>query len=191
MDEIRPILAGRSDFVLVTMAAGLTMQNISDMAGGSYPVIRIMPNTPARIGKGTILYDYNDLCSSQDVEQFLSALQYAGWVEQLKESLIDAGSAVSGSGPAYAAMFMEAMADGGVACGLPRASAIRFAAQTLIGTAEMLLESGDHPGVIKDAVCSPGGSTIQGVRALEQGGMRGAVMECIIATWLKNKEFIK
>jgi len=150
-----------------------------------------MPNTPARSGKGTILYDYNDLCSSQDVEQFLSALQYAGWVEQLKESLIDAGSAVSGSGPAYAAMFMEAMADGGVACGLPRASAIRFAAQTLIGTAEMLLESGDHPGVIKDAVCSPGGSTIQGVRALEQGGMRGAVMECIIATWLKNKEFIK
>ena len=191
LGALKPILEVRTDCVLVTMAAGMTMQQIAGLVGGGYPVIRIMPNTPARIGKGVIQYDWNDRCVRADVEEFLAILAHAGWVSHLPERLIDAGSAVSGSGPAFAAMFIEAMADGGVLCGLPRQTAMEFAAQTLIGTAELMLQSGDHPGRMKDAVCSPGGSTIQGIRALEKGGFRSAVTEAIIATWEKNKEFAK
>ena len=191
LGALRPILEVRTDCVLVTMAAGMTMQQIANLVGGGYPVIRIMPNTPARIGKGVIQYDWNDRCQKADVEQFLSVLGAAGHVSHLPERLIDAGSAVSGSGPAFAAMFIEAMADGGVICGLPRQTAMEYAARTLIGTAELMLQSGDHPGKMKDAVCSPGGSTLQGVRALEKGAFRSAVTEAIIATWEKNKEFAK
>ncbi len=191
LGQLKPILEVRTDCVLVTMAAGLTMQNIAAMVGGGYPVIRIMPNTPAKIGKGVIQYDFNDRCQRADVEEFLEAMKEAGWLHPLPERLIDAGSAVSGSGPAFAAMFLEALADGGVACGLPRRDALEYAAQMLLGTAQLMLESGDHPGKMKDAVCSPGGSTIQGVRALEQGGFRSAVTEAVIATYQKNKEFIK
>ena len=189
--ELKPILEVRTDCVLVTMAAGLTMNSISCMVGGGYPVIRIMPNTPAKIGRGVIQYDYNERVLKEDVAEFLKAMEPAGLVDHLPEKLIDAGSAVSGSGPAFISMFMEAMADAGVACGLPRAKAVEYAAQTMIGTAQLMLSSGAHPGAMKDAVCSPGGSTIQGVRALEQNGFRSAVMEAIIATWEKNKEFAK
>ena len=171
--------------------AASTKEQIANLVGGGYPVIRIMPNTPARIGQGVIQYDWNDRCQRSDVEQFLSVLGAAGHVSHLPERLIDAGSAVSGSGPAFAAMFIEAMADGGVICGLPRQTAMEYAARTLIGTAELMLQSGDHPGKMKDAVCSPGGSTIQGVRALEKGGFRSAVTEAVVATWEKNKEFAK
>ena len=191
LGALRPILEVRTDCVLVTMAAGMTMQQIANLVGGGYPVIRIMPNTPARIGKGVIQYDWNDRCREEDVEEFLKILDSAGHVSHLPEKLIDAGSAVSGSGPAFVAMFIEAMADGGVICGLPRATAMEYAARTLIGTAELMLQSGDHPGKMKDAVCSPGGSTLQGVRALEKGAFRSAVTEAIIATWEKNKEFAK
>jgi pyrroline-5-carboxylate reductase len=138
-----------------------------------------------------IQYDWNDRVRKEDLEVFLAAMQPAGLVDHVPERLIDAGSAVAGSGPAFVSMFVEALADGGVACGLPRAKAVEYAAQTLIGTARLMLESGDHPGAMKDAVCSPGGSTIQGVRKLEQGGFRSAIMEAVIATWEKNKEFIK
>ena len=191
LGDLRPILEVRTDCILVTMAAGMTMQQIAGLVGGGYPVIRIMPNTPARIGKGVIQYDWNDRCRKEDVEEFLAAMGQAGWLSHLPEKLIDAGSAVSGSGPAFAAMFMEAMADGGVICGLPRATALEYAARTLIGTAELMLQTGDHPGKMKDAVCSPGGSTLQGVRALEKGGFRSAITEAIVATWEKNKEFSK
>ena len=189
--ELKPILEVRTDCVLVTMAAGLTMQNICSMVGGGYPVIRIMPNTPAKIGQGVILYDYNDRVRGEDVTEFLAAMESAGVLDHLPEHLVDAGSAVSGSGPAFVSVFVEAMADAGVACGLPRAKAVEYAARTLLGTAQLMLDSGAHPGQMKDAVCSPGGSTIQGIRKLEQGGFRGAVMEAVIATCEKNKEFIK
>ena len=189
--ELKPILEVRTDCVLVTMEAGLTMNNTACMVGGGYPVIRIMPNTPAKIGQGVILYDYNDRVLKEDVDTFLKAMEPAGMVDHLPEKLIDAGSAVSGSGPAFVSMFIEALADAGVACGLPRTKAVEYAAQTLIGTSRLMLSSGSHPGAMKDAVCSPGGSTIQGVRRLEQGGFRGAVMEAVIATCEKNKEFIK
>ena len=189
--ELKPILEVRTDCILVTMAAGLTMQNIANMVGGGYPVIRIMPNTPARIGQGVILYDANDRVREEDLAQFLTAMTPAGLLDRLPEKLIDAGSAVAGSGPAFISLFIEALADGGVACGLPRAKAMEYAAQMVAGTAALMLQSHDHPGVMKDAVCSPGGSTIQGIRKLEQGGLRSAVMEAVIATYEKNKEFIK
>ncbi len=189
--EIAPVLKARDDrFVLVTVAAGLTMSTIQEMAGGNYPVIRLMPNTPAAIGKGMILY-----CSTKthldEMVTFLHMLKEAGRFDELPENLIDAGSSVSGCGPAFAYMFMEALADGGVACGLPRAKAMEYAAQMLAGSAEMVLKSGEHPGALKDAVCSPAGSTIQGVRALEAGGFRGTIFEAVVAAYDKTKELGK
>lgn len=191
LTQLKPIIQVRTDAVLVTMAAGLTMDSISAMVGGGYPVIRIMPNTPASVGKGVVLYDANDRVSGADLEEFLQAMAPAGMLDRLPERLIDAGSAVAGCGPAFAALFLEALADGGVACGLSRDKAVTYAAQMLAGTAELLLQSGQHPGQLKDAVCSPGGTTIQGVRALEKNGLRGAVMEAVIAAYEKNKEFAK
>ena len=111
----------------------------------------------------------------------------SGLVEELNEELMDAATGVTGCGPAFAAMFVEALADGAVTCGLPRAQAIRCAAQMMKGTAELLLETGEHPGALKDRVCSPAGSTIQGVRALEKSAFRSAVTEAVIASW--EKEF--
>jgi len=187
LTSIRPVLAERkSRFVLVTMAAGLTMERIRAMAGVECPVIRIMPNTPCAIGEGILLYACDGSVTPEEEAEFLSAMSAAGRVAPLAEHLINAGSTISGSAPAFAAMFMEALADGAVACGLPRAAAMEYAAQMLVGTAKLYLESGQHPGAMKDAVCSPGGSTIQGVRALEAGGFRSAVTEAIIATYEKN-----
>ncbi|MBR0319631.1 MAG: pyrroline-5-carboxylate reductase [Clostridia bacterium] len=188
LQPLQAVLANRSRVVLVTMAAGLTMQRIRELAGGNYPVIRIMPNTPSLVGAGVIQYDMTDDVLPEEKEAFLHALAPAGMLDPLPEKLIDAGSALSGCGPAFCAMFMEALADGGVSCGLPRKKALEYAAQTLLGTAKLMLETGDHPGRMKDNVTSPGGSTIQGVRALEKGGMRSAVMEAVIAAYEKNKD---
>ena len=192
LEGIAPILKARGErFILVTMAAGLTMQQISEMAMGDYPVIRIMPNTPCAVGAGVILYDSNELVTDEELTEFTDALSGAGMLDQLDEHLIDAGSAVAGCGPAFAALFIEALADGGVTCGLPRAKALRYAAQMLEGTARLMLMTGQHPGAMKDAVCSPGGSTIAGVRALEQGGLRAAAMNAVIAADQRNKELGK
>lgn len=189
LTQLRPVLAARQDrFLLVTMAAGLNIKTIQELAGGDYPVIRIMPNTPASIGEGMILYACGEGVSDEEERLFLDAMAGAGRFSALPERLIDAGSAVSGCGPAFADLFLEALADGGVACGLPRAQAMELAAQMLAGSAKLVLESGRHPGVLKDAVCSPGGSTIQGVRALEQAGFRGTVMEAVIAAYEKTLE---
>ena len=185
--EIGPVLAARkSRFLLVTMAAGLTMARIRELAGGAYPVIRIMPNTPVSIGEGMVLYTAGDDVTQAEMQAFLSAMAEAGKFASLPEHLMDAGSSVSGCGPAFVDLFLEALADGGVACGLPRATALELAAQMTVGTARLVLESGRHPGVLKDAVCSPGGTTIQGVRTLEAGGLRSAVMEAVIAAYEKN-----
>lgn len=187
LQELAPVLKAREDrFILVTMAAGLTIQRIRELAVGDYPVIRIMPNTPASIGEGMILYTAGPDVISIELDIFLMAMAGAGRLSPLPEHLMDAGSAVSGCGPAFVDLFIEALADGGVACGLPRASALEFAAQMVAGSAKLILESGKHPGVLKDAVCSPGGTTIQGVRALEAGNFRGTVMEAVIKAYEKN-----
>lgn len=186
--QLAPVLARRQDrFCLVSMAAGLTMEQISAMAGGAYPVIRIMPNTPCAVGAGVVLYDANSLVTSQELLAFTNALSGAGVLDRLEERLIDAGSAVAGCGPAFACLFLEALADGGVACGLPRQKALLYAAQMLEGTARLMLETGSHPGAMKDAVCSPGGSTIAGVHALERQGLRAAAMDAVIAAAEKNR----
>ena len=190
--EIAPLLQERGGhFVLVSMAAGLHLETINELiVGGThpvqYPVIRIMPNTPVGIGEGMVFYDCNESVTEQDKASFLSGLSAAGRLAPLADSLMDAGSAVAGCGPAFADLFLEALADGGVACGLPRALALESAAQMLVGTAKLMLASGKHPGELKDAVCSPGGSTIQGVRTLEAAGFRGAVMNAVIAAWEKG-----
>ena len=188
--EIRPALADNPSVVLVSMAAGLTTHRIREMAGGNYSVIRIMPNTPAAIGQGMIQYCCLDVNAAKE-QEFLAAMAPAGRLDALPEHLIDAASSVSGCGPAFACMFLEALADGGVACGLPRAKAQEYAAQMLLGTAQLVLESGSHPGVLKDAVCSPGGSTIQGVLALENHGFRGAAASAVAAAFEKNRELGK
>lgn len=185
--DIQSVLAARQDaFVLVTMAAGLAIEQIQRMAGGPYPVIRIMPNTPVAVGQGVVLYHASEQVSPEQVDQFLQLMEKAGGLYPLEESLMDVGAAVSGCGPAYAYLVLDAMADGGVACGLPRADAVRFAAQTLLGAAQMVLTTGKHPDQLKNEVCSPGGSTIQGVRTLEQRAVRAAMMDAVIAACNKN-----
>lgn len=189
---IAPVLKARVEKpVLISMAAGLTIESIRAMAGGAYPVIRIMPNMPAAVGEGVIFYACSENCKKADVEAFLSYMAPAGKLFALEEKLQDAGSAVAGCGPAFAAMFLEALADGGVACGLPRAAAVQYAAQMMLGTAKMVLETNEHPGSLKDRVCSPGGSTIQGVRTLEERGMRAAVFDAVIAAYEKNADLKK
>ena len=191
---MRELLASLSDvfrartdrFVLVTMAAGLTVKTIREMAGGDYPVARIMPNTPAAVGEGVILYAADGLTGEEDAS-LRDALSGAGQVIVLPEEKIDAGSALSGCGPAFVCMMIEALADGAVACGLPRALALSAAAQTMKGTASLMLETGKHPGALKDEVCSPGGSTIEGVRTLEEGALRASCIDAVIAAYEKTK----
>ena len=187
---LQQILAEKKP-LLITMAAGLEIRQIEEFAGGAIPVIRIMPNTPTAIGKGVIPYCCNGLVSEETVASWAEDMRYCGLLDALEERLIDAASALSGSGPAYMYLFLEALADGAVACGIPRAKALEYAAMTMAGSAEMVLATKQHPGALKDAVCSPGGSTIAGVRALEQHGFRGAAMDCVFAAYDRNKELWK
>ncbi|MHC6202183.1 pyrroline-5-carboxylate reductase [Breznakiellaceae bacterium SP9] len=175
--------------VLVSMAAGWSIEKIRGGLGcPTQPVIRIMPNTPALIGKGMLA-----LCATADlapvqltqIEELLSAVAV---VDRVDEKYMDAVTGLSGSGPAFVYLFIEALADGGVRSGLPRDKALRYAAQTVFGSAAMVLESGKHPGELKDMVCSPAGTTIEGVAALEQNGFRGAVMEAVNAAYLRSIE---
>ena len=191
MEKIGPVLAARKDrFVLVSMAAALTIPDLRERGCGDWPLIRIMPNTPASVGEGMIQYCSSNVTAEEE-EAFLRIMAPAGRLDAVPESLIDAASCVSGCGPAWVYQFIEALADGGVACGLPRTKAQEYAAQMVLGSAKLVLESGKHPGELKDAVCSPGGSTIQGVRVLEEHGLRGAVMDAVIASYNKTKEMGK
>ena len=177
--------------LLITMAAGLEMRKIEAFAGGDLPVIRIMPNTPTALGKGVIPYCVNNLANCGEVEDWLDDMTPCGLLDELEERLMDAASALSGSGPAYLFVLLEALADGAVACGIPRAKALDYAAMTMAGAAEMYLQTKTHPGALKDAVCSPGGSTIAGIAELERHGFRGAVMDCVREAYAKNKELGK
>lgn len=189
LNEIAPALRERNDrFVLVTMAAGLKIADIEEMLGQKYPIIRIMPNTPVSAGKGMILYTANQAVYMDEIGAFCDGLRLAGKLDQLEEALIDAAAAVSGCGPAFVYMFAEALADAGVECGLPRTKAIEYAAQTLSGAAELMLTTGKHPATLKDEVCSPGGTTIAGVHALEENGFRGAAMSAVKAAYDKTRK---
>ena len=167
------------------------MDQIDSMAGGDLPIIRIMPNTPVAVGQGLTLYCANPLVSPEELGDFLNDMEFSGALDRIPEYLFDSAGTVTGCGPAYIYMFLEAMADGAVACGVPRKQAMDYAAMTMLGAAEMVLQTGQHPGALKDAVCSPGGSTIAGVKALEDGGFRSAVMNCIMAASKRNSELGK
>lgn len=174
--------------LLITIAAGIAVNKVEACVGTSLPIIRIMPNTPVAVGKGMIVYCTNPLVDADTLSDFLRDMRFAGRLDAIDEKLIDGASALSGSGPAFMYMLLEALADGAVACGLPRAKALEYAAATMAGAAEMYLSSKKHPGALKDDVCSPGGSTIEGVKVLESRGFRGAAAECVCATYKKNKE---
>lgn len=190
LEPLKKVLCQRKP-LLITMAAGLEIAQIESFVGTHLPVIRIMPNTPTAIGKGVIQYCCNDLVDQATLDSWLADMAPCGMLDALDERIIDAASALSGSGPAYMYVFLEALADGAVACGVPRAKAYEYAAMTMVGSAEMYLQTKQHPGALKDAVCSPGGSTMAGLRAMEAGGFRAAAMEGVIATYHRNKELGK
>ena len=168
--------------ILVTPAAGLSIARVSSMAEDTCRVIRMMPNTPVAVGSGMILYSADGDTSDADVADFCRVFAAAGRLDAIDEAKIDAASAISGCGPAFAAIFCEALADAGVLAGLPRDKAILYAAEMMKGTASLIL-SGEHPAVLKDKVCSPGGTTIAGVRAMEENGFRNAAIEAVTAAY--------
>lgn len=173
--------------IFVSIAPGKTLAWLSKQIARPVKIVRIMPNTPALVGEGMTTFCVNDLVSPEDAKIVRELLESFGLAIELKESLMDAASAVGGSAPAYVYMFIEALADGGVAEGLPRAQAMRIAAQTVLGSAKMVLETDKHPGQLKDEVCSPGGSTIAGVEELENGAFRGTTMSAIQACAAKAR----
>lgn len=192
LQPLIPVLAKRTDrFVLVSMAAGLKMEALEEMAGGIYPLLRIMPNTPALVGKGSIPYCKNEAATQEDCHLLEELFAPAGLVLPMDEGQLDAAGALSGCGPAFVYIYMEALADAGVSCGLPRELALQLAAQTVAGAGEMVLRTGTHPAALKDAVCSPGGSTIAGVYALEQDGLRAAAHHAVRAAFQRSKELGK
>ena len=187
LDELRPALLERTDrFVLVSMAAGVKTGTIRQALGFDCPVVRIMPNLPVASGTGVILLSPGSQVKEDELCELERLLQAAGLLMRMPEGQIDAGSAVSGCGPAFVYMFIQSLADGAVECGLPRDKAVRYAAETVIGSAKMALESGKHPEKLKDEVCSPGGTTIAGVHALESRGFRAACMEAVTQAYNKT-----
>ncbi len=186
--KISPLLQTRTErYVLISIAAGISICKVQELAGkDTVPVIRLMPNTPVSVGEGMILYATNSAVTSAELQCVISAMSSAGKVDAISEDKIDVAGALSGCGPAFVYLFAEALADGAVECGLARDKANLYAAQTLAGAAKLLLESGKHPGELKDAVCSPGGTTIAGVHALETGGLRAAAIDAVVAAYQKT-----
>ncbi len=192
MGELSPFLAQRRDsFVLVSMMAGVPMCRIQELAGKNYSIIRIMPNMPVSVGAGMILYDMTENITAQQEAEFLSSMQYAGVLDKLPENLIDAGTSVSSCGPAFAFLFMEALTRGGVSAGLPEEKAMLYAKQMLLGSAKLALESPMHLKELRQAVCSPGGSTIEGIYALQNGSFPETVADAVMASYRRNRELGK
>ena len=173
-----------SDAVIISMAAGVKIEKLESFAKARY--VRIMPNVPAQIAKGMTALSCKDNITSEELSDITEILETAGKVEQVPEKLMDCVTGVSGSGPAFVFMFIEAMADAAVRCGMPRKQAYTYAAQTVMGSAALVLETGKHPGELKDSVTSPAGTTIEGVAALESNGMRNAVIEAVTASYNKS-----
>ncbi|MGM9642251.1 MAG: pyrroline-5-carboxylate reductase [Eubacteriales bacterium] len=183
-------LINKSNCVIVTMAAGTEISFYERYLGINRPIIRIMPNTPCSIGSGMIQYACSEDVSEDNEKCFCEIMTCAGVLDKISEGLIDAASAVSGCGPAFAFIFAEALADAGVECGLPREKALLYAAQMLKGSAELILANG-NPGKLKDSVCSPGGTTIAGVHALEESAFRAAAMNAVTAAYRRTLELKK
>ncbi|MBO5109709.1 MAG: pyrroline-5-carboxylate reductase [Clostridia bacterium] len=188
LTELRGALEKNPDAVVVSMAAGVELAKINGVLPQGQAAIRIMPNTSVALGEGMVVYTSNGAVTEGAKAEFCRIMAPTGKLDELAEGLIDAATAVMGCGPAFAYVFLEAMADGAVSCGLPRDKATLYAAQMLRGAAEMALASGKHPEVLKDEVCSPGGSTIEGVGALEQGAFRATTRAAVRAAYEKNRQ---
>lgn len=167
--------------IVITIAPGKTLAWLAEKFGKDVKIVRTMPNTPAMVGEGMTAMCPNEHLTEEEVAYVKSLLESFSRVEIVAERLMDVVVSVSGSSPAYVFMFIEAMADAAVADGMPRAQAYQFAAQAVLGSAKMVLETGKHPGELKDMVCSPGGTTIEAVRVLEEKGLRSAVIEAMKA----------
>jgi len=167
--------------LVISILAGVRLAKLDAACGGRTRLVRVMPNTPALVGEGACGYALGQSATAEDGELVKRLLSAVGVAYEVKERLIDAVTGLSGSGPAYGYMIVEALSDGGVAAGLPRDISTRLAAQTMLGAAKMVLETGKHPGELKDMVCSPGGTTIEGVHELEEGGVRSALINAVRA----------
>jgi len=199
-DAIKEIAPGLiwDHTVIVSIAAGISIDWIEATchrySGGrstTCKVTRVMPNTPALVGKGMSAVAKNNAVSEEEFQSVLALFQSVGLVEEVPESLMDCVTGVSGSSPAYVYLFIEALADAAVALGMARKQAYTFAAQAVLGSADMVLSTGQHPGELKDMVCSPGGTTIEAVKALEKNGFRNAVQEAVFAAAEKSKRMTK
>lgn len=188
IEEIRDCI--RDGQVILTIAPGVNLKWLESAFGCGTKIIRAMPNTPAMVGEGMTAVCRSKFTEDTDMETAMRYLNAFGKAEEVPEHLMDAVTAISGSSPAYVFLFIEAMADAGVAGGMPRDQAYRFAAQAVLGSARMVLETGEHPAVLKDKVCSPGGTTIEAVRVLEKAGMRSAVIEAVKACAEKSEKMI-
>jgi pyrroline-5-carboxylate reductase len=179
INEIKDII--KDSQIIITIAPGQTLDGLKKAFGRELKIVRTMPNTPALVGEGITAMCYNNNVTEEEVKLVVSILSGFGKAEVVTENLMDAVVGVSGSSPAYVFMFIEAMADAAVAAGMPRNKAYTFAAQAVLGSAKMVLETGKHPGELKDMVCSPAGTTIEAVRVLEKEGFRSSVMEAVKA----------
>ena len=192
LEEYQDILGQRSNLLLVSMAAGLELKQMASVVKNErLGLIRIMPNTPVAIGQGVISLTRSQAVTDQQLAQVKQLLGEAGALYEIEEKLMDPATAVAGCGPAFVYQMIEAMADAGVSLGLTREQALQMAAQTFKGAASMVLETGQHPGSLKDAVCSPGGSTIAGVNRLEQVGLRGDIIAGVEVAYKRTQEMGK
>jgi pyrroline-5-carboxylate reductase len=186
LTEIRPLIG--PGHLVVSIAAGISISTLSAGLGGDRRLVRVMPNTPALLGEGASAYALGPSALAEDADVVRAFLDSVGRAVQVPESMLDAVTGLSGSGPAFVYLMIEALSDGGVRMGLPREIATTLAAQTVLGAARMVLETGLHPGVLKDQVTSPGGTTIAGLHALERGGVRGALIDAVESASLRSAE---
>jgi len=174
--------------LVVSIAAGVSLRALEEATGVGVRVVRVMPNTPALVQRAASAYALGTFALPEDAVVVESLFGSVGYVGRVPESLLDAVTGLSGSGPAYGFLLIEALADGGVLMGLPRDLALKLAAQTLAGAAEMVLQTGQHPGVLRDAVASPGGTTIAGIAALEASGVRAGLIHAVQAATERSRE---
>jgi pyrroline-5-carboxylate reductase len=178
----------RHQSLLVSVAAGVPISTYTQALGGDVRIVRVMPNTPCLVGVGASGYSLGGGANAGDGQLVRRMLETVGIAVEVPEPLLDAVTGLSGSGPAYVYQMIEALSDGGVRVGLPRHIATQLAAQTLLGAARMVLDTGEHPGALKDAVTSPGGTTIAGLHELEKGGLRAALMNAVVAATERARE---
>lgn len=188
---LKALVEDGSERLIISIAAGITLAALEAAAAANTRIIRCMPNTPALVGKGAAAFCLGTSATPDDAAKARALLGSVGLAVEVPERLMDAVTGLSGSGPAYIYLVIEALADGGVRNGLPRADALRLAAQTVLGSAAMVLETGEHPAVLKDMVTSPGGTTIAGLAELEKLGLRSALIEAVTAATCRAAELGK